>query len=297
MELRLIEYFVAVVDHGGVTRAAQALYIAQPSLSQAIRTLERRLGVELFERTGRGLVLTRDGEAFTVPARRVLADLAHARAEVRDVARLGAGRLEIAALAALALDPLPALTAGLRGRHPGLLVTVLDCGGGPDVTSKVRSGEAEIGLLELPAATGALRTVELWAQETVLVLPPELAAGLPDPVPLHAVEDLPVVVESGAPPAGRVVVECVHRQAVWELVRHGAGAAFLPRGFAEACLDDVAVRATLPAIRRRIGLVHRPGPLSPAARAFLDVAAQAIAAQEPASDTNARPAGDSAASS
>src|SRR5947208_1029274 len=125
-DLRLIEYFVAVVDHGGVTRAARALYIAPPSLSQAIRTLERRARVEL------------------------------------------------------------------------------------------------------PTAAGALRTVELWAQETVLVLPPELAAGLPDPVPLHALEDLPVVVESGAPPAGRVVVECAHRQAVWELVRHGAGAAFLP---------------------------------------------------------------------
>ncbi len=48
MDLHLVTYFVAVVDHGGITKAAQSLYISQPSLSQAIRTLERRLGVTLF---------------------------------------------------------------------------------------------------------------------------------------------------------------------------------------------------------------------------------------------------------
>ncbi|TDC97612.1 LysR family transcriptional regulator [Actinomadura sp. 7K507] len=292
MDLRLIEYFVAVVDHGGITRAAQALYVAQPSLSQAIRTLERQLGVDLFERTPRGLVLTPDGTAFAVPARQVLADLARAGAAVRDVGDLRAGRLEIAALAALAVDPLPGLTAALRTRHPALLVTVLDCDGPADVTARVRNGSAELGLTELPVDVGTLRTVELWTQETVLVLPADLATELPDPVPMHVVADLPVVVESGTPPAGRVAVQCAHRHAVWELVKHGAGVAFLPRAFAEECLDGVVVRSTAPPLHRRIGLLHRAGPRSPAARAFLDLARQA-----PASATNALPAGDSAAPS
>ena len=53
MDLHLVTYFVAVVDHGGITKAAQSLYISQPSLSQAIRTLEKRLGVTLFDRAGR----------------------------------------------------------------------------------------------------------------------------------------------------------------------------------------------------------------------------------------------------
>ncbi|WP_326794461.1 LysR family transcriptional regulator [Streptomyces sp. NBC_01808] len=295
MDLRLIEYFVAVVDHGGVTRAARELYVAQPSLSQAIRTLERQLGVTLFERTGRGLTLTRDGEAFTGPARRILAGVGHARDRVRTVRDLGGGRLEIAALAALAVEPLPALAAALRRRHPALLVGVLDCASAAEVAGKVRTGEAEAGLVELPGGDDALRCVELCTQEYAVVLPPALAAGLPDPVPEAALAELPFVVEPGGAAAGPVVVECAHRQAIWDLVRHGAGAALLPRRFAEESLDGVVVRATEPPTRRRVGLLVRPGPLSPAAAAFLRAAGGQPA--DAASRTNARPAGESPASS
>lgn len=58
MDLRQLEYFLAVVDHGGVNKAAVALRVAQPSLSQAVRKLEKGLGTELFHRVGRRVVLS-----------------------------------------------------------------------------------------------------------------------------------------------------------------------------------------------------------------------------------------------
>jgi DNA-binding transcriptional LysR family regulator len=73
--------------------------------------------------------------------------------------------------------------------------------------------------------------------------------------------------------AASVVVECAHRAAIYELVQHGAGAALLPRRFADTELTGVVVRSTVPRMSRSIGLVLRPGPLSPAAAAFLEVAA------------------------
>jgi DNA-binding transcriptional LysR family regulator len=84
-----------------------------------------------------------------------------------------------------------------------------------------------------------------------------------------------------------VVVECSQAEAVSALVRHGAGAAFLPRRPAENELAGVVVRSTEPVVRRSIGLVFRPGPLTPAALAFLDAAKAGDAA---AAAVSGRPA-------
>ncbi|MDA3629481.1 LysR family transcriptional regulator [Saccharopolyspora sp. WRP15-2] len=301
MDLRLVEYFVAVIDHGSVTKAAQSLYIAQPSLSQAIRSLERQLGVQLFRRTGRQLVLTPDGEAFATPARRILRDVERARSAARDVLALSSGQLDIAALATLAAYPLPELAGEFHQRHPGVLLNVIDPGGSARVVDEVRRGRAELGLTTLPLhSTGprgsSLRTRELHTQEIVLVLPPELAAQLPDPVPLSAVAGIPLVLELGDTlslvddvldtSALTVAVESANRQSIWDLVAHGAGATFLPRSLAERELQGVVLRSTTPELRRSIGFVHRPGPLSPAAEAFLAVAGVS-AESEPSATTPA----------
>ncbi|QUH06090.1 LysR family transcriptional regulator [Saccharopolyspora erythraea] len=279
VDLRLVEYFVAVIDHGSVTRAARELYIAQPSLSQAIRSLERRLGVELFHRTGRKLVLTPDGESFVEPARRILRDVERARAAVDEVRTTVAGSLDIAALATLAVDPLPELAGEFGRRHPGVLLNVIDPGGSAAVVAEVRRGRAELGLTDLSVRAETLRSLPLRTQEIVLALPPAMAERLPDPVPLSAMADIPLVMEFGDTTTRALVddavrfvaVECAHRQAIWELVSHGAGATFLPRELAERELDGVVLRSTAPRLERSVGVLFRPGPLSPAAEAFLAV--------------------------
>lgn len=284
MNLRSVAYFVAVVDHGAITKAADALYLAQPSLSQAIRALERQLGVELFDRSGGRLTLTADGVAFLGPARRILMDVELARQKVQSVRDAVSGRLEVTALSTLAVDPLPKLIAGLRDRQPGIRVTVLDPGSPIGLVDHLRKGIAEIGLTELPVPSDALIVRPLEEQELSLVLPAGLAAGLPDPIPVDAIATIPLVLEPAS--AGQraalaailgiavpdPAVECVHRDAIWELVGQGAGAAFLPRSIAEAELHDVVVRSTIPVVRVPIGLAFRPGPLSPAAAEFLEVA-------------------------
>lgn len=276
MDLRLLKYFLAVVDHGGITKAAKALYIAQPSLSQTIRKLERQLGVDLFDRSGRRLTLTPAGESLVASARRISLDIERAHAEVRAVQDLARGRLELAAAPTLEVDPLPELAARLHRDHPGVLVSVITPGGAAQVVNEVRQGRAELGLTELPVKAETLRVCPLETQEITLVLPPTMAADLPDPVPLAALADVPLVTMDtgiGAIPEtnARVAVECAHRLAVLDLVRLGAGATLLPRRLAERHLPDVTVRSVSPRLEKSIGLVFRPGPLSPAARAFLRI--------------------------
>ncbi|MER2092573.1 LysR family transcriptional regulator [Saccharopolyspora rectivirgula] len=292
-QLRLVEYFVAVMEHGSVTKAAQALFIAQPSLSQAIRNLERQLGVQLFHRTGRKLVLTEDGKAFAEPARRILRDVQRAREAVQQVRATAAGQLDLAVVPALAVHPLPLIAGEFRRQHPGVLLNVMDPGGAAATAEEVRRGNAELGLTELPATSGSLRSKPLYQQEVVLVAPPSLAARLPDPVPLAAVADIPLVMETSetsvrpllhedlAATARTVAVECAHRQAIWHLVMNGAGATFLPRELAAQELPEAVRLSTVPPIHRSVGVVHRPGPLSPAAAAFLTVAETVVPVEAP----------------
>src|SRR4051794_28969743 len=119
MDLRQLGYVVAVVDEGGFTRAAEAMHVAQPSLSQAVRTLEAELGVELFHRSARAVRLTAAGQALLGPARQALRDAASARAAVAAVVGLEAGHLDLTCLPTLAVHPLTELVGRFRRAHPG----------------------------------------------------------------------------------------------------------------------------------------------------------------------------------
>jgi LysR family transcriptional regulator, cyn operon transcriptional activator len=294
-----VEYFIAVVDHGGVTRAANALYIAQPSLSQAIRALERELGVELFDRSGRQFELTEAGRTFEVTARRVVRDIAVARQRVDGVRTLRVGRLQLSAVADLTLHPLPLITRAFRDRHPGVEVWISDPGGASAVAAEVRQGRAELGFAPLPVKAGSLTVRPLGDQRMVLAMSAEIAAAVPDPVPQKALRDLPLIRAAGdgladllavpelLPPPEEVALLSAFRQVTWELVMAGAGAAVLPEEIARAQLRGVVVRRTEPEIRRGLAVLFRPGQLSPAAAAFLE------AATSMATPTNAAAAGES----
>ena len=98
MDVRQLTYFLAVVDHGGFTRAAEHLIIAQPSLSQTIKGLERELGVSLFHRIGRRVVLSEAGHELLGPARLVVRDLEAARSAVDNLRGVRSGRLDTIAM-------------------------------------------------------------------------------------------------------------------------------------------------------------------------------------------------------
>ncbi|NLV81187.1 MAG: LysR family transcriptional regulator [Rhodococcus sp.] len=286
MDLHLVTYFVAVIDHGGITKAAQALYISQPSLSQAIRTLERRLGTTLFDRTGRRLTLTEAGRTLEVAARRILADVDRAKARVAAVRDLEAGAVEITTFSAFSLHPVVDLVRRFRARYPRIMVRVSDADGPSGVHTALRRGEAELGVTDLSAEHGGMVAIPLVEQHLVLAMHPDLAEGLPDPVPRALVRDVPLVVDLGSrADAARtgellgthnVVVDCAHPTATWEFVRRGIGATVVPAPLARQQMPSAAVRAIEPPLIRPVGLVLRAGEPSPAAAAFIASATEQL---------------------
>ena len=291
MDLRQLSYVIAIVDTGTFTGAARAMQVAQPSLSQAVRTLEAELGVELFHRGARSVTLTAAGEALVEPARQALRDASTAREAVAAVAGLQAGHLDIVCLPTLAVHPAAGLIGGFRRDHPGVTVRVAEPEDTDAVADRVRNASSEIGLTELPVAGPGLITHPLEVQEYVALIPSDLKPTLTSTgrITIRELAEQPLVtsprgtstrrlIDDAFLAAGlqaRVAVETDHREAIGPLVNAGGGAAVLPRALAEHTASAGVVTAEIvPRLARSIGLIHRAGPLSPAAQAFVDLAVQ-----------------------
>ncbi|MFE9629788.1 transcriptional regulator CynR [Streptomyces sp. NPDC006463] len=124
LELRHLRYLIAVAEHGSFTRAAEELRISQPTLSQQVRQLERTVGAQLLDRTGRAVRLTDAGATYAHYARGALRDLAAAERAVTDLADLSRGHLRLALTPTFTAYLVGPLTAGLHAAHPGITVEV-----------------------------------------------------------------------------------------------------------------------------------------------------------------------------
>ncbi|MEU3737772.1 transcriptional regulator CynR [Streptomyces sp. NPDC032198] len=124
LELRHLRYLLAVSEHGNFTRAAEDLRISQPTLSQQIKQLEKSLGVQLLDRTGRTVRLTDAGEAYVPHARRALRDLAAAERAVLDVQDLSRGHLRLAMTPTFTAYLIGPLVARFHERHPAISLDV-----------------------------------------------------------------------------------------------------------------------------------------------------------------------------
>lgn len=291
MDVRQLRYFLHVVDHGSVHRAAEALYVAQPSVSQALRALERDLGTPLFHRTGRRLVLTAAGERLVEPAREVCRWLELARSTVEAVDGLREGRVVIASMPSQAVSPLAGMISRFLQSHPGVQVSVRACGTPDDVSQTLRIGDAELGIVATPDSSSrdGLVVHHLETQSFVLVaLDANELPGGDDPVRPVDLTDVRLIM--GQPGTGmrrvadtilstaagsRGVVEIEHREALLPLVLAGVGVAVVSeswRALAESA--GLVVRRLATPDLLHVGLVHRPGRLSPAAEAFIGDAAR-----------------------
>jgi LysR family carnitine catabolism transcriptional activator len=286
MDRRQLEYFLAVAAHGSFTSAASALRVAQPSLSHAIKAVEREVGAMLFHRLSRGVTLTAAGEALVRPAQQVLRDFAAAHASVQMVSDVAAGRLDIVAQTTLAVHPLADLVGAFRRAHPAVSISIEDPEHAAAVAEMVRTGRSELGVTDFSVPVGDLRTYELPEQQVLAVLPPDADIDPARPLPVATVAAFDLIVTplgtasrtlleftlAGAGVPLRIAVETPHRAAIVPLVLAGAGATLLPRPMAEdAARQGARITRIDPPVVRRVQLLWRREPLSPAGRAFVRI--------------------------
>jgi len=147
MTLEQLRIFVAVAERLHVTQAAQALGLTQSAASAAIAALEGATGVRLFDRVGRGIALSAEGEAFLGEARAVLQSARRAEEVLGELAGLSRGRLAVMASQTVGTYWLPPLLEAFHRAHPGVAIA-LSLGNTAQVVAAVHEGEVELGVVE-----------------------------------------------------------------------------------------------------------------------------------------------------
>jgi DNA-binding transcriptional LysR family regulator len=152
MELRQLEYFVAVAEEANFTRAAQRVHISQSGVSAQVRRLEQELGATLIDRSGRAATLTAAGAAALDHAREVLGAARAVRQAVDDVSGVLRGRLDVGMVSGCTITPLFDALAAFGTAHPGIELSLIE-DSSDRLTDRVRAGQVDVALIGAAGAT------------------------------------------------------------------------------------------------------------------------------------------------
>jgi DNA-binding transcriptional LysR family regulator len=190
VDLRHLRSFIAVAEHLNFRRAAQALDIAQPSLSLQIMTLESDLGVSLFNRDKRNVRLTDAGVVYYAEVRKVFATLATANQRVQEAQFGTRGTLSIGSSGPIILRYLPELISEFRSGFPNVRLRIVTMGG-PDSFEAVRNRVVNVALLRVEPTVpdAALSSVPLWEHPFRIALPTLHPLAGQEPVSLSDLGD------------------------------------------------------------------------------------------------------------
>ncbi|MCC3649937.1 LysR family transcriptional regulator [Streptomyces sp. S07_1.15] len=291
MELRQLAYFVAVAEERNFTRAAERLHVAQPGVSAQIRRLERELGQELFDRSGRTVRLTAAGAAVLPHARTALAAADGARSAVEELTGLLRGTVAIGSVTSHKVD-LPGLLADFHRDHPAVEITLTE-----ETTDRlvdgVRTGRLDAAVISVgETVPEGLASVVVDDQPIVAAVAPGHELAVRTRLPLaalrgHALISLPggtglrARLDEACAAAGftpRIAFEAGDPGVLAELAARGLGVAILPAVVAAARPERLrGIALTRPDLRGRLVFAWRAGgPAGPAGRALVGRARAAL---------------------
>lgn len=284
MDVRQLSAIVAIADHGTFSAAARALYTVQSNVSGHVARLEKELGVTLVDRAGGGL--TDDGARVVLRARRILNEIDEISSDVGSRSENVSGQVRLGVIGTTARWLMPSLLTALGDVHPNIRVIVQE-GASSNIVPNAASGELNAGVVHLPIDDPDLLVDPLFAEDLMLLVPPDHELHDNDTVPLAAIDGVPLLL----PPTGSALRKVLDRAAAAANIRLRAHAeidgvrliaSLASDGFAPAIVPATATPGWLsgnvgmipvPELPRRVVAIvrrRRPAP-STATQALLEV--------------------------
>ncbi len=283
MEIHQLRYVVAVAEASSFTKAAAALHVAQPGVSAQIRLLERELGQDLFDRSGRQVRLTDAGEAVMPYARSALAAIDGVREAAEEIGGLLRGHIAFGTVTSHGAD-LSSLLSAFHRDHPAITITLTEAGR-EELVAALLEGRLDGAIVALGA-----RPLEGLGLQVIDDQPLVAAVAAHDPLAqrrsitlerlcertlicLPTGSGVRSILETASRAAGltpNVAFEASSPRALVSLVGQGLGVAVVPAPYVRN-RDGVVALEIRPALRGRLALAWRlQGPVGPAARVFLE---------------------------
>lgn len=283
MDLRQIKAFVEVAKTLNFTRAAESLCVAQPAVSMTISKLEEELDLTLFNRQGRHVSLTTEGEVFLRHAKRILENISSAETEMNELKELSSGEVRMGVPPMMSSYYFPRVIRDFRAEYPYLQLSVMGEGAG-NIQRQIISGEIDLGVIADSKVPEGLSSKCFLREEIVACVPSDhqfarrsnirLEELLSEPLILfkqgYYMRELADNLLLGSPQKPQVVFETNLFSLVRSLVGEGIGVSTLLR---MVVADDSRVAAVSfdPPFYRDFHIAwKKEGYLSRANRAFLD---------------------------
>ncbi|UAT30674.1 LysR family transcriptional regulator [Bacillus badius] len=241
MDIRHLHYFLQVAHHKSFTKAAQSLYITQPTISKMIKSIEEELGVVLFNRSGKQVELTDAGQVIFAQAQDIVHSFQHLSVELDDLIHLKKGRITIGLPPMIGSSFFPRVLGKFREQYPDIVIQLVE-DGAKKVEEHVEKGLLDIGVVLSPANEALFHSFSLVEEKLMLLVHPSHRLAEQEKVKLSELhQELFVFFRKDFALHDRVIAECVragfqpqvvYESSQWdfisEMVAANLGIALLP---------------------------------------------------------------------
>lgn len=287
MELRQLRYLLTIANEGSFTRAANSLYVSQSALSQQIKLLESELGVRLFDRAGRRVLLTPAGEALLRHTRQIFQSINDALVEIGELESLQRGEVKISAVETVIAYVIPEAVSQFTRLYPAVRLIIQEKSD-EVIEQELLEGEIDVGIGFVPPANQGIAAEPLYEEKLSLIVTKRHPFAQRERVAVADLHAVPLILlpktyctrrhwdecaaQVGIQPQVLVEMNTVH--GILHAVAQTGTATILPAITPSSDMNDDIVGIPLinPTPRRSIGLLYRQhGYRSRAAQAFVDI--------------------------